>query len=195
MGKFKMSLKIQGFELDIDGDRPDISAISNAVSQQITGILAPAAALASGAPATPTPPIIEAESENGKKPGRFTRKKPSTSRSSEPAGEPIEFRHDPARFGNPLQSWTLTQKTIWLLAVLKGLANTTEASTAQLAATFNEKFKQAGLVRVPNLARYLGESRMQNPAPINEHEDKWFLTQEGERVAQELIQSVLAPAS
>lgn len=194
MGKFRVRLKVQGLEVEIDGERPDLPAITGAVSQQLSGLILPAAVL-TGAE-TPTETIIEGEVEGGKSKPKPARKPRSGSRSfGESSGQPIEFRHEPAKYGNPLQSWNYTQKAVWLLAVLKGILDTKEASTSQLAATFNDQFKQAGVVRPPNLARYLGEAKVQNPSPIGEHNGVWFLTQEGERMAKELIQSVLNPTA
>jgi hypothetical protein len=191
MGKFKVHLKLQGLELDIEGDRSDMPAINNAVAREITGLIQPAAALTGGTPEPPSqPPVIEGKT------GRSARRPRGGSRASgENAGTAFEFRHEPATYGNPLQGWGLTQKGVWLLAVLKGISQVSEANASQLAGTFNEKFKPAGVMRPSNLARSFGKSKMLNPPPIGEDKGNWFLTDEGERQAKELIRSVLAPAS
>ena len=42
MAKFRMRLKIQGFELEVDGEREDIPAITSAIQQQLSGLIQPA---------------------------------------------------------------------------------------------------------------------------------------------------------
>jgi hypothetical protein len=140
------------------------------------------------------PTMIEGETDNSKK--QRTRKKPSGSRSfGEANGQAIDFRHDSAKYGNPSQSWSVTQKTIWLMYVLKNVQSSNEISASQLLATFNENFKQAKTIHPPHLSRDLGSAKVQNPAPVGEHKGMWYLTSEGERQAKELIQNVITPAS
>jgi len=196
MGKFKLSLKLQGFELEIEGDRPDIPAISNAVSRQLTGMLQPIAALTSGEE-TPTTAVIEGESENGKKPARSSRKRAGGSKSPGDGapGQAIDFRHEPEKYGNPQQTWSVSEKAIWMLAVLKGVQSLNEVSGPQIAATFNDKFKPAGRVHPPNVTRDLGLAKIQNPPPVGEDKVMWYLTNEGDRQAQQLIQNVLNPTA
>jgi hypothetical protein len=194
MGKFKIHLKLQGLELDIEGDRSDIPAINNAVAREITGLIQPAAALTNGAEPPAMPATIEGETDNGKK--QRNRKKSSGSRSSgDTTGQAIDFRHDSATYGNPSQSWSVAQKAIWLLYVLKGIQGLNEIAAPQLLATFNENFKQAKTIHPPHLSRDLGSAKVQNPAPVGEHKGMWYLTDEGDRQAKELIQSVTTPAS
>lgn len=76
---------------------------------------------------------------------------------------------------------------------LKGIQNLNEVSGPQIAATFNDKFKQSGRVHPPNVTRDLGLLKVQNPAPVGQDKDLWYLTDEGDRQAKELIASVLAP--
>lgn len=194
MGKFKIHLKLQGLELDIEGDRSDMPAINNAVAREITGLIQPAAALTNGAEPPATPLTIEGDVDNGRK--TRTRKRTGGSRSSSDSnGQAIDFRHDSAKYGNPSQSWSVTQKAIWLLYVLKGIQGLNEVGSAQLLATFNENFKQAKTIHPPHLPRDLGSAKIQNPAPVGEHKGMWYLTDEGERQAKELVLSVTTPAS
>jgi hypothetical protein len=88
----------------------------------------------------------------------------------------------------------LTEKLIWLLYVLRKTANVAEASGPQLAATFNQGFKQAGKIHPSHVTMHLGRAKMQNPPPIGQDKDNYFLTNEGEKQAEQLIQSVLNPA-
>jgi hypothetical protein len=194
MGKFKIHLKLQGLELDIEGDRSDMPAINNAVAREITGLIQPAAALTNGAEPPTTPATIEGETDNSKK-QRNRRKSSGPRSSSDTSGQAVDFRHDSAKYGNPSQSWGVTQKAIWLLYVLKGIQGLNELAAPQLLATFNENFRQAKAIHPPHLSRDLGSAKVQNPAPVGEHKGMWYLTDEGERQAKELIQSVTTPAS
>jgi hypothetical protein len=62
---------------------------------------------------------------------------------------------------------------------------------SQLAATFNQYFKQSKKVHPPNVARDLRSAKAQNPAPVGEDKGLWYLTNEGERQAAQLIKNVI----
>lgn len=194
MGKFRLRLKVQALEVEIDGEREDLPAIRSAIGHQLTGLVEPVEVAANGRKHIPeTSNVIDADAtKNGRGTGRSARKREG--RSQEPA-TPIEFRHDAAKYGNPLQTWSVTEKCIWLLAVIKGIAATEEVSGPQLAATFNQHFKQAGRIHPPLVTRELGKAKMQNPALVGEDKGSWFLTAEGDRQAQQLIQNVLNPTT
>jgi hypothetical protein len=196
MAKFRMRLKIQGFELEVDGEREDIPAITSAIQSQFSGLIQPAEMMVDGQKqlADPNKTIEGDAAKPNSRPGK---RRPGTAKSSTAgvATQPIELRHDPAKYGNPLQSWSVTDKSIWMLAVIKGITNTVEVAGPQVAATFNQYFKQSGKVHPPNVTRELGTAKMQNPAPVGEDKGHWYLTAEGDRQAQALIQSVLNPAT
>ena len=48
MGKFRVRLKLQGLELEIDGERGDIPAITSAVQQEFSSLIKPAEVIADG---------------------------------------------------------------------------------------------------------------------------------------------------
>lgn len=194
MGKFKIHLKVQGLELDVEGDRPDIVEINNAVSREFAGLIQPAAALMGGTD-SPTPPVIDAEISNGKKARSPRRRSGGSHSSSESEAQAIDFRHDPEKYGNPTQAWKVAEKAIWLLYVLKDSQSTSEASAAQLVATFNKHFKQAKTIYVRHVSRDLGQAKIQNPSLVGENNGLWYLTNEGDRQAQQLIQGVMSPAA
>jgi len=190
MAKFRIRLKVQALEVEIDGEREDIPAISGALGRQLANIVQPAAALTNGS--DPADKTIDAEIDEGKQ-KKPTGRRRSGSKSGEGPAQPIDFRHQPEKYGNPKQTWSVGEKAIWLLAVLKGIQNLNEVSGPQIAATFNDKFKQSGRVHPPNVTRDLGLLKVQNPAPVGQDKDLWYLTDEGDRQAKELIASVLAP--
>lgn len=108
--------------------------------------------------------------------------------------QPVEFRHDASKFGNPQQSWTVTDKCVWLLYVIEEIAGTKEVQGAQLAATYNQHFKPSGKIHPPHVGTHLGKAKVQNPAYVGEDKSRWYLTEEGKKHAQQLIQGVLNPA-
>ena len=193
MGKFRLRLKVQALEVEIDGEREDLPAIRSAISHQLTGLVEPVEVVANGhKQLSDTSNIIDADTTKNK--GSRPPRRRNGARAAD-SGSPLEFRHDSPIYGNPLQSWTVAEKLIWLLYVIKGITNTAEVSGPQLAATFNQHFKQAGRIHPPHVTRDLGKAKFQNPAPLGEDKGNWFLTAEGDRQAQQLIQTVLNPTT
>jgi|SRR5581483_3831758 len=194
MAKFRIRLKVQALELEVDGERQDLPAITNAVQHQLAGMIIDPEVI------TEEPKQLTSgngssngaggQDEDGKKKQRRERRTP---RAGE-AAEPLEFRHDAAKYGNPIQAWTLEEKCIWLLYVLKKSANMNEVSGPVLAATFNKYFKPTGRVHPPHVTIKLAKKKMENPTPIGQDKDNYYLTEEGDRQAQQLIQNVLNPA-
>lgn len=193
MAKFRIRLKLQGLEFEVDGERQDVPAITHAVRQQLTSLIIPGEVITDG-----NQKQIGNGSNNGsggnedeETPKRRQPRRAARGTGDGAAAAPIEFRHDGAKYGNPIQAWSLTEKLIWLLYVLNNTANVKEASGPQLAATFNHSFKQAGKIHPPHVTIHLGRAKMQNPPPIGQDKDNYFLTNEGEKQAEQLIQNVL----
>jgi hypothetical protein len=189
MPKFRIRLKLQGLELEIDGEREDIPALGAAVRQQFAGLIKPAELTLDHKQLSGAPNGDEQEDENKSK-GRSRRRNIQRGGQDGPTA-PLEFRHDAAKYGNPVQSWTLVEKCIWLLYVVKNVLETKEVSAPQLAATFNQYFKGSGKVHPPHVSRDLGRAKLQNPASVGEDKGLFFLTDEGDKVAKNLIQGVL----
>jgi len=196
MAKFRIRLKVQGLELEVDGEREDIPAITSAIQQQFVGLVQPTEQMVNGQKHL-NDPAKTIEGEASRPQARSSKKRGSSAKgpSGGVATQAIEFRHDSGSYGNPLQSWSVIDKTIWMLAVIKGITNTADVSGAAIAATFNQYFKQSGKVHPPNVSRDLGLAKVQNPAPVGEDKGLWFLTAEGDKQAQTLIQSVLNPTA
>lgn len=195
MAKFRIRLKLQALELEIDGEREDIPGITSAVQQQFGGLIQPVEAIVDGrnrlrgAALSPNPDPPPSKARGGRRRGGAAKGNDSA------AGQPVAFRHDPAKFGVPRQGWTVLQKAIWMLLVIKRSAGPSEIGGSPLAATFNQQFKQAGKLRPNLVTRELGRAKVQSPALVGEDAGNWYLTNEGERYAQELIQSDPSPAS
>lgn len=193
MAKFRIRLKLQGLDLEVDGERQDLPAITSAVQQQLTSLIIPGEVITDD-----RKQLGDGANSHVSVQKDDTKKKRGTRRASRADGDgataaPIEFRHDGGKYGNPIQAWSLTEKLIWLLYVLKNTAGVNEAPGPQLASTFNQNFKQAGKIHPPHVTMHLGRAKMQNPPPIGHDKDNYFLTNEGDKQAQQLIENVLKP--
>jgi|ERR1022692_474156 hypothetical protein len=197
MGKFRFRVKLQGLEVEIDGDREDLPVLTAAVEKQFGGLMLPVEVVSdnhrqltdgSGGNDSGT-----SQEEGGKRKRTPRRERRAATGDGAPA-VPVEFRHDPAKYGNPVQGWGVAEKCIWLLYVIKGITATKEVSGPALAATFNQYFKPAGKIHPPHVTRDLAKVKVQNPAPIGEDKGNYYLTDEGDKQAQQLIQNALNPA-
>jgi hypothetical protein len=191
MAKFKMRLKLQGLELEVEGERQDIPRITAAVGKQLSSIVEPADV------------IVEARKQIGNGAGaidvepsnRKSGPRRQGSRSSGEGAAPVDFRHEPDKFGNPMQGWSVTQRCIWFLYVLQNITGHKEYSAGQVVATYNEQFKAAGKLHPPLVSRELAKARVLSPAPLGQDKGLWYLTAEGERQAKELVAQVLGTSS
>ncbi|WP_377158390.1 hypothetical protein ACFJIX_05820 [Roseateles sp. UC29_93] len=209
MAKFKVSLKLQGLEVSIEGEKDDIPALTRGISNQLTGLLAPAIGAATGVsghqegepPAPPTtasaspPAALEMVQEVRRKGSR----KPSSKRSA-PATETVstvvDWPHDPTKFGNPLQTWKTSDKAIWLLYVVANQTSHKDLSARGIADTFNKHFRQSGTILTFNINRDLGKAKTKaGPAVVGEDTTRnpsaWYLTDAGEAYAQSLVAKAL----
>ena len=200
MNKFKIHLKIEGLELSVEGSRDDVSQMTQAVSQQLSGLLSPAAEVVEGEvvdrtslPAAPNLPALSAATPPKKK-RKSSTTKPSTSSSTTQVTEAVDWKHDTAKWGSPQQGWTTADKAVWLLFVHKQEMQLDELSGKVIAATFNKHFKQSGTIQTGTTNRDLGKLKTANKdrsALISENTtvtpSNWFLTTEGDRYATDLV--------
>jgi hypothetical protein len=197
MAKFRIRLKVQALELEVDGERQDMPAISAAVQQQMAGLVRPAMTVADGKREIEAGSQVVHE-ETAKPKSRPRRRTGSKAAVDLAAAQPLDFRHEPAKYANPQQAWNITDKAVWLLHVLKDLGVASEVSGPQLAATFNYNFKATGAIRPPLVTRELARAKVKVPALVGEdktHDPSlWYVTDEGTKHAQQLIQTVLNPA-
>lgn len=194
MTKFKMKLKLTGFELEIEGNREDIPQIAQAVGQQIVGMLDPAASIVSGTapaqhPPQATPQFIEATPIRKKR--RKTTSATTNTSETEKIPTILNWKHDPSKWSSPTQSWSTLDKAIWTLYVAEQETKETELTVRQISDTFNTHFKQAKTVRVPNVTRDLGNKKGGKEALVGENTtvspSKWYLTESGKLHATKLI--------
>jgi hypothetical protein len=204
MSKVEIEFEITGLKLKIKGEREDASQALNSLQRHISGVMQVAGALPdmNGVSNTPAEKLIEASVESGNGTGgggvKKTGARPGRSAGDRAKAEALEFRHDAATYGNPLQTWGNTEKIIWLLFVLQDTGIAKEVNGPQIAATFSRHFKGAGAVRPSHTTRELGRAKMKNPAWVGEDKSQepslWYLTDEGKKQGQQLVKSLLNPA-
>ena len=199
MSKFRIKMKLQGFELEIEGSREDASIIGRNIGEQISGMLSPGVSIIDGelTPQHPQmPPSAAIADDTARRRGR-RRSKAGSNGSDKDEGQVIEFRHDPSKYGMPNQQWKTAQKAIWLLYTVKEVAGFSELSTGQIVKTFNTHFRQAKTVTASNVSRDLGKLKIATPSLVGEDTTKsppaWFLTDEGIKFAQTQVANSQAP--
>ena len=201
MSKFKIKLKLQGLELEVEGSKEDIPLIANNVAAQLGGLIAPASDMAEGSdPLHAREPInvTPALQANGDATPRRRRSAPRRNGGATSAGngeaspEVFDWRHDANTWGSPSQEWSPVQKAVWMLFVAGKQNVTQEMTTLQVGKTFNKHFRQAGLLIQKNLARDLRKGK-QTPAKLSEdttqNPPRWFLTDEGNKYAELLVRA------
>ncbi|MEM7628950.1 MAG: hypothetical protein AAF356_05960 [Planctomycetota bacterium] len=201
MAKFKMRMKLEGFELDIEGEREAIPTIAQNIGEQFSGLLAPAANIVEGEP--PKKLVAnDAQAAQAAEPKPAKRKKRSSgggragaAASAADESNVLNWQHNPEKWGNPLQSWTTAEKSIWLLYVIEKELNRTAVPAKQIVGTFNHHFKQAKTVHPPNVTRDLGGLRSGANSEVGEDSTKspseWFLTNAGKTRAERLVAAAL----
>ncbi len=198
MSKFRIKMKLQGFELEIEGAREDAALISRSIGQQMASLIKPTSGIIDvdsddddeNRPSN-RPPIVDVS------PRKTRRKKPSNGSTADNDGPPaIDFKHSPEKFGNPRQQWKTSEKTLWLIYVLKEITGEDEVANSTLVNTFNKHFKQSGTVRSSNVSRDFGNFKSKERPPLigentSVNPPRWFLTEEGIRRAQGLVGDAL----
>lgn len=205
MSKFKVRMKLQGFELEIEGSREDVPLIAQNLSQQLSGLMAPTGAIIEGETVEPArvAAVLSPSADQPSASSQAKRKPRKRSSAAKPANDVAEtvinWRHDSAKYGSPKQVWATSDKALWLLYVVKSETDNTELSGSQIADTFNKHFRQAGTIRNFNVNRDLGKLKVGKGASLvgedtTKNPSRWFLTEAGEKKAQELVGQALGAA-
>jgi hypothetical protein len=195
MGRFKIRVKLQGLEMDIDGSRDDAPLIASNLGRQFAGLLEPAAHIVEGTVEvegddnSTRVAVLDEPAARSRSSRRGKRTGPPRTNANGAAG--ISWKHDPSKWGNPQQGWSAADKAVWLLYVSGQETQVKDMASSTLASAFNRMFREAGMVRAGNLPRDLGRLKAQAPPLVGEDTTKtpptWFLTIEGTKKAEELV--------
>lgn len=197
MSKFKVSLKITGFELEIEGSREELPLITQNIGQQLTNLLQPTTQVIEGEVTTPSNSQQQTVVTNSgeRKPRR--KRTVSSKVSTNDEEQAVDWLNDPTKWGTPQQSWNTANKALWILYVAEKEANVKEMTIARIVKTFNKHFKQAKLIQASNVTRDLGRLKITPNTPVSENSamtpSTWFLTQEGYKQVENLIVQLRQP--
>lgn len=183
MSKFKIKMKLTGFELEIEGSKDDVPNIQQALSQQLSGLLQPPAGLIEEAP-RPQMKTIEAEpavnSVRTAKPRKRSAPSAPKVTSSETEGALDTWPRDVTKYVSPTQAWSTRDKALWLLYVAQEENIAPEVSSIQIRDTFNMHYRQAKLITLSNINRDLGRVKGQLVGEdVKKSPPCWFLTEAG----------------
>jgi hypothetical protein len=159
MSKFKIKMKLTGFELEIEGSKDDVPNIQQALSQQLSGLLQPPTGLIEETPHSQMKTIeaepASASARTSKSRKRSTPSAPRVTRS-ETDGALDNWPRDVSKYVSPTQAWSTRDKALWLLYVAQEENIASEVSSIQIRETFNMHYRQAKLINLSNINRDLG---------------------------------------
>jgi len=176
----------------IEDEREQATAAFATFQNQLAGVVQPAIskALLGISPIIDPPPV---NTQNGSTPPTRKRRKLSSSangKTADSSAEPIAFVHDPAKFGNPQETWSTPKKGVWLLWIVEQAAARTQLTISEIVNTFNQHYRQFGTITTSNLARDFGALRKKNPPPVgvdtNREPQLWYLHDNGKTWAEQL---------
>lgn len=188
MSKFVIKVKLQGLEIEVEGNREDAPKIAQQLGKQFGGLLQTPALLASGNGSSVLDGVVVDDAESSSKKKRT--RKPSGTGTKTPAEE-IAFVHDSALYGTPQQSWTQVQKAIWFLYIVGKQASVTQLTSYSIAKNFNHHFKASGQINGGNVMKGLDKEKLKGTnatvgADMTDGTAKYFLTTAGKTLAEKL---------
>ncbi len=179
---FEVSVEIKELKIHVKGDREIAPEIAENVAHQISTVFQPAG-------------LIEAPSEGGNghvvipaQPGAASRKRKRATAGKAVSGNgdgagPIDWAHDAAKWGTPIQTWSQPQKINWLLWVYEQATGKKDLNPSEMQDVFERKFRDSGLLTRQNISRDLRKNS-DNFGAVN---GRWFLKQAGKDAAAALV--------
>lgn len=199
MAKVEIEMELGGFRIDsfklrIKADREDLPRLKSEIGKQFSTFIQPPTDIIAE-PARKqivSAPIQETkvEDERPLARGKNTRRAKGATNGASIA-PPVQWHHDPSKWGMPKQEWKAGQKVLWLLFVLKHEANKNELSSSEIADTFSTYFKQFGSLKKTSMPSILGALKKNDPTLIMDNVSKtpntWYLSAEGEKAAEKIV--------
>ena len=196
MSKFKIKMKLTGFELEIEGSKDDVPNIQQAIGQQLSGLLQPPSGLIEET-SRPQMKTIEPEpavatparaSKARKRPTSTAKPRSNDSDSELPL---INWPRDITKYCAPAQAWSTREKTLWILYVALKEEIAAELTVNQILATFNLHYRQAKLLETRYVNRELG--RLKGKVVLEDatkSPSAWFLTETGITAVEQKIKNM-----
>lgn len=193
MAKFEIEMELTGFKMKVRAERPeDVPHITGQISKQLAGFVQPPGAMieepgVKAVESTVREPA-DGQGENKRK-GRRVRGKAAGNGDGAPAVP--TWQHDPAKWGMPKQTWSGSQKILWILYVIGKETGRTEVSGPAIAETFNTLFKRFGPLSKQSMPRDLGSLNKRSPSLVMDNPTHapitWYLTDEGNKEAEKMV--------
>lgn len=179
---FEINIEMKELKIHVKGDREIAPGIASNVAHQISTIFQPSGLLE--APKDGQDVHRAAESQ----PVVILRKKRrAVAAKSGPNGgdaTSIDWTHDAAKWGTPIQAWTQPQKINWLLFVVEQVTGKSAGLTpVEMFNIFSTKFRDSGLLTRTNIGRDLRK----NSEYFGSVDGRWFLKQAGKDAAAKLV--------
>jgi hypothetical protein len=203
MSKFKVQVKLQGYEVKlgsieftVEGEKEDAQKISQEIEKQLGGmihgpnVLAPTAITSGNGNSNQR--LLEGQvgGDSNEAEKRKRARKPGKPGGTKISADDLNLSHDPEKFGSPQQEWTQAQKAVWFLHVVGEQAHVTQQTSYSVTKNFNRYFKSSGQLNSANVMRGLEKERSKNPATVNANMSdgtaRYFLTTAGKALAGKL---------
>ncbi len=195
--------RIERFKVRIRADREDIPRISSEIGRGLLNIMQPPANLIDQPePKQITSAVLPSASGNSSSHtsgggGRGRSRHGRSAGNGTSAAPPIEWTHDPSKWGTPKQMWTEHNKILWLLNVIARETGQSEVGGPSIADTFNNKFKQFGPLSKASIPRNMARLKTNEPALVMDNTSNspitWYLTEEGNKAAERLVVEARTP--
>jgi hypothetical protein len=195
MSNFKITMKLSGFELEIEGSKDVIPNIQQALSQQLSGLLQPGAGFIDESPQLPMKTIeahpVMPSVRNGKPRKRSAPSLSPRSNGSESEGALESWPRDVSKYTSPTQAWSTRDKALWVLYVAQKENIASEVSGIQIRDTFNLHYRQAKTINLSNVNRDLGRVKGQLVGEdVKKSPPCWFLMEAGTVTVEQKIKEI-----
>jgi len=202
MGKMEFEFEIvglQGLKVRIKAENDELPKLKNALKSHLNDLISLPSVI-SPTPRVLQPSLFQDEDEGvpnatapvaESKPKRRSVTPNGSSRGKGNSKEqPIVWKHDISSWGNPKEKWATTQKAIWLLYVVGHTAQISEMTSARIASTFNQHFREFKTIISGNVTRDLRKAKKDGLVQADTTKDPspWYLTDSGKSYAVKLVE-------
>lgn len=187
MSKFRVKIKMQALEIEVEGTHENAPRLAQRVGEQIGSLIKPSLLIEAGKNGGA---ILDAEPDDKGK----SKKKKSGGGGAKSSADDVTFTHDPSNHGSPSQEWTTVQKAIWLLYVVNPEK---PLSGYSIAKAFNKQFKSAGAIVGGNVTKGLDKEKLKGTsspvgADLSDGTARYYLTDAGKATGAQLAKGVSA---
>jgi len=177
---FEVTFELKELKIHVKGDREIAPSIADNVGKHFGKVLSPAGLIEAPTDGHNGHKVIEGTATPAPRPRRRSGTKSASSNGG--TTTTVNWNHDPAKWGSPIQTWKQWQKIMWLLYVVEE-ETSKHLTTTEMTDIFKDKFKSAGLLVKGNIPRDLGNQSDY----FGEVDGRWYLKQAGKQDAARLV--------